>query len=106
HEQIELFLESLKNKPIVKQKQKLVIGSSQKLKPSSKILERRLKLLDTNDLRELAHSMNDPNIFKVKVEAAVTKITAGSIAAKHHLIMSTYKSKFQIKHKNELSSVQ
>ncbi|CAG8661048.1 6137_t:CDS:1, partial [Ambispora gerdemannii] len=55
HEEIELFLESLKNK------------------------KRRLKLLD---LRELAHSMNNPDIFKVKVEAAVAKITAGSIAAK------------------------
>ncbi|CAG8644086.1 7306_t:CDS:1, partial [Ambispora gerdemannii] len=33
-------------------------------------------LLDTNDLRELAHSMNDPDIFKVKVGAAVAKIIA------------------------------
>ncbi|CAG8691560.1 228_t:CDS:2, partial [Ambispora gerdemannii] len=83
HEEIEVFLESLKNKPIVEQKQKLGDRLFPKVKTAVKNLRTKVQankitiiLLDTNDLRELAHSMNDPDIFKVKFEAAVAKITA------------------------------
>ncbi|CAG8586006.1 9848_t:CDS:2 [Ambispora gerdemannii] len=89
HEEIELFLESLKNKPTLEQKQKLGDKLFPKVKATVKSLGMKAQaskvtiiLLDTDDLRELAHSMNDPERFKVKVEAAVAKIASGSIAAK------------------------
>ncbi|CAG8598878.1 12990_t:CDS:2 [Ambispora gerdemannii] len=89
HEEIDIFLESIKNKPILEQKQKLGDRLFPKVKATVKSLGMKAQaskvtiiLLDTDDLRELAHSMNDPDRFKVKVEAAVAKIATGSIAAK------------------------
>ncbi|CAG8669499.1 4387_t:CDS:2 [Ambispora gerdemannii] len=83
NEKIELFFKSLKNKPIVEQKQKLGDRLFPKVKTADKNLRMKIQankitiiFLEINDLHELAHSMNDPDIFKVKFEAAVTKITA------------------------------
>ena len=35
-----------------------------------------INLLDTDDLRELAHSMNEPEKFRQKVSAAAEKVVS------------------------------
>ncbi|CAG8543332.1 9561_t:CDS:2 [Paraglomus brasilianum] len=79
YEETEQFLRMLEQKPVVEQKQKL----GDKLFPKVKNLGLRsaqaskvtINLLDTDDLRALAHSMNDPVKFKAKVDAAIVKVT-------------------------------
>ncbi|CAB4429924.1 unnamed protein product [Rhizophagus irregularis] len=78
YKEIEEFMEALKNKPIHEQKQKLGDRLFPKVKSlglksaiASKVT---INLLDTDDLRELAHSMNDTEKFRQKVAAAAEKV--------------------------------
>jgi len=72
----EAFVNSLMQKPVHERKQKL----GDKLFPMVKSLGIKnapkvtIKLLDTEELRELAHSMNDLEKFRQKVEAAATSL--------------------------------
>lgn len=78
YKEIEEFMETLKHKPIHEQKQKLGDRLFPKVKSlglksaiASKVT---INLLDTDDLRELAHSMNDTEKFRQKVAAAAEKV--------------------------------
>jgi len=78
YKEIEDFMETLKHKPINEQKQKLGDRLFPKVKSlglksaiASKVT---INLLDTDDLRELAHSMNDQEKFRQKVAAAAEKV--------------------------------
>uniref|UniRef100_A0A1D1Y7I4 Polyadenylate-binding protein 1 n=1 Tax=Anthurium amnicola TaxID=1678845 RepID=A0A1D1Y7I4_9ARAE len=78
YKEIEDFMETLKSKPINEQKQKLGDRLFPKVKSlglksaiASKVT---INLLDTDDLHELAHSMNDQEKFQQKVSAAAAKI--------------------------------
>ncbi|CAI2192513.1 9457_t:CDS:2, partial [Funneliformis geosporum] len=78
YKEIEEFMDNLRSKPIHEQKQKLgdrlfpkVKGIGLKSATASKVT---INLLDTDNLRELAHSMNDPEKFKEKVAAAAKKV--------------------------------
>ncbi|RIA95269.1 hypothetical protein C1645_493582 [Glomus cerebriforme] len=78
YKEIEEFMETLKNKPMNEQKQKLgdrlfprVKSLGLKSAIASKVT---INLLDTDDLYELAHSMNDQEKFKQKVSAAAAKV--------------------------------
>ncbi|CAG8556907.1 149_t:CDS:2 [Diversispora eburnea] len=78
YEEIEKFIESVKNKPIHEQKQKLGDRLFPKVKSlglkSAQASKVTINLLDTDDLRELAHSMNDLEKFRQKVNAAAEKV--------------------------------
>jgi len=78
YKEIEDFMEALKTKPVHEQKQKLGDRLFPKVKSlglksaiASKVT---INLLDTDDLRELAHSMNDQEKFRQKVAAAAEKV--------------------------------
>ncbi|CAG8614646.1 12058_t:CDS:2 [Acaulospora morrowiae] len=80
YEEIEQFIEGLKNKPLHEQKQKLgnrlfplVKNLGLKSGTASKVT---INLLDTDDLRELAHSMNEPEKFRQRVLAAEKIVSA------------------------------
>ncbi|GES88513.1 polyadenylate-binding protein, cytoplasmic and nuclear [Rhizophagus clarus] len=75
YKEIEEFMETLKHKPIHEQKQKLGDRLFPKVKSlglksaiASKVT---INLLDTDDLRELAHSMNDQEKFRQKFDIFV-----------------------------------
>ncbi|RHZ75393.1 hypothetical protein Glove_214g46 [Diversispora epigaea] len=78
YEEIENFINSVKNKPIHEQKQKLGDRLFPKVKSlglrSAQASKVTINLLDTDDLRELAHSMNDLEKFRQKVTAATEKV--------------------------------
>ncbi|RIA86821.1 hypothetical protein C1645_828697, partial [Glomus cerebriforme] len=69
YKEIEEFMETLKNKPLNEQKQKLGERLFPKIKSAiaSKVA---INLLDTNNLYKLAHSMNDKEKFQQMVIAA------------------------------------
>ncbi|CAG8623443.1 24494_t:CDS:2 [Dentiscutata erythropus] len=77
-DEIEQFMESIKNKPLLEQKQKLGARLFPKVKEfnlkSAVASKVTISLLDSYDLRDLAHSMNDPEKFKQRVTAASEKI--------------------------------
>ncbi|CAG8557460.1 11357_t:CDS:2 [Paraglomus occultum] len=79
YEETEQFLRMLEQKPVVEQKQKLGDKLFPKVKnlglKSAQASKVTINLLDTDDLRELAHSMNDPVKFKNKVNAAIIKVS-------------------------------
>ncbi|CAG8627191.1 9764_t:CDS:2 [Cetraspora pellucida] len=80
YEETEQFMDSIKSKPIHEQKQKL----GARLFPKVKVFNLKsgiaskvtISLLDSYDLRDLAHSMNDPEKFKQRVMAASEKVGA------------------------------
>ncbi|CAG8717726.1 33821_t:CDS:2 [Gigaspora margarita] len=78
YEEIEQFMDSLKNKSIYEQKMKLGARLFPKIREldftsavASKIT---LNLLDTDDLRGLAHSMHDPDKFRQRILVAIDKV--------------------------------
>ncbi|CAG8458504.1 1021_t:CDS:2 [Acaulospora colombiana] len=80
YEEAEQFIESLKNKPIHEQKQRLGSRLFPKVKDlglksaiASKVT---INLLDTDDLRELAHSMYDKDKLRQKVANAEKIVSA------------------------------
>ncbi|RIA86814.1 hypothetical protein C1645_778700 [Glomus cerebriforme] len=79
YKEIEEFMETLKNKPINEQKQKLGDRLYPKVKShclkNAIAIKVTINLLDTNDLYELAHSMNDKDKFQQMVIAA-TKVVS------------------------------
>ncbi|CAG8542743.1 1762_t:CDS:2 [Gigaspora rosea] len=80
YEETEQFMESLKTKPLHEQKQKLGARLFPKVKEfnlkSAVASKVTINLLDTYELRDLAHSMNNPEQFKQRVTAASEKISA------------------------------
>jgi len=80
YEETEQFMESLKTKPLHEQKQKLGARLFPKVKEfnlkSAVASKVTISLLDTYELRDLAHSMNNPELFKQRVTAASEKISA------------------------------
>ncbi|CAG8752066.1 16747_t:CDS:1, partial [Racocetra fulgida] len=77
YEETEQFMESLKGKPLHEQKQRL----GARLFPKVKVFNLKsgiaskvtINLLDSYDLKDLAHSMNDPEKFRQRVMAASEK---------------------------------
>jgi len=80
YKEIEDFMDNLRNKPIHEQKQKLGDRLFPKVKSiglkSATASKVTINLLDTDNLRELAHSMNDPEKFREKVAAAAKKVVS------------------------------
>ncbi|RIA83287.1 hypothetical protein C1645_861108 [Glomus cerebriforme] len=80
YKKIEEFMETLKNKPIHEQKQQLGNELFPKVKnlnfKSSIASKITVKLLETDDLHELAHSMNDKDKFQQKILNALRKLSS------------------------------
>nr|CAG8433961.1 14556_t:CDS:10 [Entrophospora candida]CAG8504477.1 13617_t:CDS:10 [Entrophospora candida] len=79
-DEIQQFMDSIKFKPVHERKQKLGDRLFRKVKSlglkSAMASKVTINLLDTDDLYELAHSMNDNDKFREKVAAAERAVNA------------------------------